>query len=352
MATEQDWASYANQAYLAANDTILARTNAGAGVEIAGQYLFARQASGGLYKALGKAAIADSSAMTALESVGGASPPRLLIADDAPTTSWTADTATELIVVRDGNCGVSMIAGAGGANALRFGDPDAEGAGAIFYLHSGDYMRFDVSAIERFRITSAALLPGATDNIVDIGSGTYRFQDGFFANGITTTSDERQKIWLDWSEDRRARDRRIARRIMDEFGWFQWIKSVGEKGPDDARWFFGTRAQRVWKIFADEGVCAPIIGEGRDQRPDPDWDGPPPALLCYDSWERDTEQRPVYSKTVLDESGEPALIRVDTVVVREAGSGFGYRKDQLDELLIWALHERLLALEAGAAEAA
>ena len=40
------------------------------------------------------------------------------------------------------------------------------------------------------------------------------------------------------------------------------------------------------------------------------------------------------------------------MVVREAGSGFGYRKDQLDELLIWALHERLLALEAGAAEAA
>lgn len=47
MATEQDWAAYADQPFLGTGDTLLARTPAGAGVEIPGHAFIARRVAGG-----------------------------------------------------------------------------------------------------------------------------------------------------------------------------------------------------------------------------------------------------------------------------------------------------------------
>lgn len=54
MATEQDWAAYADQAYLAETDTLLARTAPGAGVEVPGGAIIAKRAGGTQYQARGR----------------------------------------------------------------------------------------------------------------------------------------------------------------------------------------------------------------------------------------------------------------------------------------------------------
>jgi len=69
-------------------------------------------------------------------------------------------------------------------------------------------------------------------------------------------------------------------------------------------------------------------------------------MLCYDAWDAETEERPIFSPSILNDEGEPMQTGTETVVTREAGNRFGFRMDQLSMLLEWALHERLSALEA------
>lgn len=52
MATEQDWAAYADQAGIATTDSLLVRTIAGAGVEVSGGDIFARRVAGGPFAAI------------------------------------------------------------------------------------------------------------------------------------------------------------------------------------------------------------------------------------------------------------------------------------------------------------
>lgn len=53
MAVEQDWVAYADQGYLAETDTLLARTQAGAGVELPGIAVIAKRGAGTQYQARG-----------------------------------------------------------------------------------------------------------------------------------------------------------------------------------------------------------------------------------------------------------------------------------------------------------
>ena len=199
---------------------------------------------------------------------------------------------------------------------------------------------------EVFRATTGYLRPGS-DNTKTTGQSSYRWSTGYFGTAPVVTSDEREKLWIGIGEDRRSIWLRIARAIVAELGFYQWLDQVAVKGEDQARLHFGARAQRVWAIVAAEGLCAPLIGEGADQRPDPDWDGPPPpAMLCYDAWDAETEERPILSPSILNGEGEPMQAGTETVVKREAGNRFGFRTDQLSMLLAWATHEQLAALEA------
>lgn len=187
----------------------------------------------------------------------------------------------------------------------------------------------------------------SVDNGKTLGWTGGRWSTGYFGSNIIVTSDEREKVWLIVGEDRRAKDRRIAHAIFGELGWYQILEQVETKGEDGARWHFGTRAQRVWAIFAAEGLCAPLVGQGSSQRPDPQWKGPPPpALLCFDEWPEERSTEPVYSSKLVDEEGKPLQIGTKEVVTRKAGNRFGLRVDQLGLLLDWSLHERLSRLEA------
>lgn len=180
----------------------------------------------------------------------------------------------------------------------------------------------------------ANLLPNA-DNNFNLGWSSYRWKDTYLVNAPTVTSDERDKLWIGVREDSRAVWLRIARRIFEELGFYQWRDAVEAKGDNGARWHFGARAQRVWAIVADEGLAPPLI----DGLPDPAWAGPPaPAFLCFDRWDAEHEEEPVYSETLVGEDGKPLQIATRTVVARAAGNRFGFRVDQLGLLLDWSLH--------------
>lgn len=180
----------------------------------------------------------------------------------------------------------------------------------------------------------ANLLP-AYDNGFNIGWSSLRWKDTYLVNSPTVTSDEREKLWIGVREDSRSVWLRIARRIFEELGFYQWRDAVEAKGEDGARWHFGARAQRVWAIVADEGLAPPLI----DGLPDPAWTGPPPpAFLCFDRWEAEHEEEPVYSEALVGEDGKPLQIATRTVVARAAGHRFGFRVDQLGLLLDWSLH--------------
>jgi hypothetical protein len=182
-------------------------------------------------------------------------------------------------------------------------------------------------------------------------------------------------LWIGRAtEDRATKDRRIARAILDELGWYQFTDAVTEKGPDGARWHFGARAQRIWQIVADEGLAPPLVDVEGILLPDITWTGPvAPAWLCFDGWNDQFED--VYRDIVhVDEvqvgeegTGEfgpdgaeimrPVIEEVERIeraptgerqLVREAGHLFGFRVDEMNLLLSWALHDRLSALEAAA----
>ncbi|WP_286750434.1 hypothetical protein [Sphingopyxis sp. SCN 67-31] len=215
----------------------------------------------------------------------------------------------------------------------------------------------------------------SSDNAHPIGSASNRITTLFATNGTINTSDERFKIWIGRpGEDRAAKDRRIARAILDELGWYQFTDAVTEKGPDGARWHYGARAQRIWQIVADEGLAPPLVEVEGVLLPDISWAGPvAPAWLCFDGWNDQFED--VYREVMhVDEVqvGEEATGEFDTdgaeimrpvteeveriereptgerQLVRSAGHLFGFRVDEMNLLLSWALHDRLSALEAAA----
>lgn len=351
MATEQDWLLYSDQAYLLATDVLLVSNAAGTtGYNVPGSAIVAQRSAGGTFDAAGiiKSSLSGQAGFWTYNGGG--------------TCEWftgqrsgSSHGYTISKVVSGTYTDCLNIASDG---SLTFGNStDGWGrivtaAGSGVYLQSGTQNSGsatvrDVIVSNMYGGSGGAALRGATDNAWSSGTGSYRWTTVYAATGTINTSDERDKLWIGIREDSRAVYARVARAILDELGWYQFLDAVAKKGENGARWHFGARAQRVWAKFADEGLAAPLVGEGVDQQPDPAWGGPPPpALLCFDRWEEETAERPIYSDTLLGPDGEPALIRTETVITREAGNRFGFRLDQLGLLLDWSLNERISALEA------
>lgn len=169
--------------------------------------------------------------------------------------------------------------------------------------------------------------PGV-DNATPLGTASFRWSVIYAATGTINTSDARDKTWRSGLT---SAELLAAKRIAGELGFYQWNDAIAEKGPDEARYHFGVRAQAVWQIMAEEGLVDPI---GQDGKPGE----APYAFLCFDEW----AAQPARAE-VLDESGEviePALPAVP------AGTRFGLRIDQLALFLIAAQEQRLAALEA------
>lgn len=150
--------------------------------------------------------------------------------------------------------------------------------------------------------------PGA-DNSQTLGWTTHRWQAVYAVTGTIQTSDARDKIWRGGPSDD---ERRAARRIIGELGFFQWTDAVAAKGSAGARWHFGVRAQAVWDIMADEGL---VEARGADGAPGQT----PYGFLCFDRWDD-------------GEGGADG-----------GGDRFGVRPDQLALFLIAVLADAVLA---------
>lgn len=139
----------------------------------------------------------------------------------------------------------------------------------------GGSIRFHTDMAERMRITAAGTVHPGSDNGQALGTSGQRWSVVYAGTGMIQTSDARDK---QWRGGMCAAERRAARRILAELGFYQWTEAVAAKGADDARWHFGVRAQAVWGIMADEGLVAPI---GADGVPATARYG----FLCFDRWD-------------------------------------------------------------------
>jgi len=217
----------------------------------------------------------------------------------------------------------------------------------------GIFVYNDVNArLLRYVYQHNGVLRPAADNTQDLGTASFRMGVIYAGTGTINTSDEREKIWL---RPLNEAELRAARRIIGEIGIFQWIASVEEKGPNEARLHTGVRAQRVFSILTEEGL---------------DWRRY--AWCCFDEWDdmlenvmaevpvKKIRQQLMPSATLVDPvTGGPAMVLQDveyeelewqptgeTRIVNPAGNRYGIRPDQLTLWLVAAQEQRLAALEA------
>jgi|DEB0MinimDraft_6_1074348.scaffolds.fasta_scaffold53016_2 hypothetical protein len=91
-----------------------------------------------------------------------------------------------------------------------------------------------------------------SDNQVDLGSASYRFDDVYATNGTIQTSDRNEKQDI---EELSEAEKRVAVACKGLMRKFRWRDAVAEKG-DDARIHFGIIAQDLQDAFAAEGLDA------------------------------------------------------------------------------------------------
>jgi len=353
MATEQDWATYADQAHLKTTDTLLARTSAGAGVEVTGDHVLARRSDGGVYTANGDVEIGDygsGSTRTLLLKSGATT--RIQLFELANTFGFTFQNTAgsgfsvlrhsssvsgvqAMFFARDenrvdvggfsagGTQNFRVLSGSTSQIALRelddtygFTFRNISGLGLDILRHSASGT--GVSAL--FIARDTGIVRPGSDNAQSLGTASFRWSVVYAGTGTINTSDEREKAWRGGLT---KAELRAAKRIAGELGFYRWLDAVAEKG-DGARLHFGARAQQVWSIMADEGLVDPIV----DGLPG----DTPYAFLCFDQWD--------HAEALLDEDGNVVA------PPRDAGNRFGLRVDQLALFLIAAQEQRIAALEA------
>jgi len=91
-----------------------------------------------------------------------------------------------------------------------------------------------------------------TDDSLDIGSSSYRYDDIYATNGTIQTSDRNEKQDIEEMSDAEQRVAVAAKGLLRKF---RWKSSVAEKG-DEARTHFGIITQDLQAAFEAEGLDA------------------------------------------------------------------------------------------------
>lgn len=91
-----------------------------------------------------------------------------------------------------------------------------------------------------------------TDNSIDLGEPSFRFDDIYATNGTIQTSDRNEKQDIEELTDAEQRVAVAAKGLLRKF---RWKDKVAEKG-DEARTHFGIIAQDLQAAFAAEGLDA------------------------------------------------------------------------------------------------
>ena len=95
-----------------------------------------------------------------------------------------------------------------------------------------------------------------SDNEVDVGSSTFRFDDVHATNGTIQTSDQNEKQDI---ASATAKELNVAKKLSTLFKTFRWKDKVTEKG-DKARTHTGIIAQEIQSAFSAEGLDASNYG--------------------------------------------------------------------------------------------
>uniref|UniRef100_UPI00355866E1 tail fiber domain-containing protein n=1 Tax=Sphingopyxis sp. KK2 TaxID=1855727 RepID=UPI00355866E1 len=231
------------------------------------------QRSGGGFVCAGNLGIGDEApgqrlVVKASSAVDGSAPVAVEIADtQTGVAGWTANAAFAAINFRTSDGSVS---GAGVRAQIAATMPATHGGQTDLKFSVSNAALLDRSAVLD---TAGRFRPGA-DNLQTLGLSGFRWSTVYAATGTINTSDAREKLWHGAAS---AAERRAARRILGELGFFQWHDAIAAKGAEAARRHFGVRAQAVWDIMAGEGLVDPIGADGRPGRT-------PYGFLCFDHW--------------------------------------------------------------------
>jgi len=149
-----------------------------------------------------------------------------------------------------------------------------------------------------FCSNGGAILPmiggGLSDNTVDLGATSWRWNDAYITNGVTAGSDRTQK--QDILEITTA-EYNVAKACKGLLRSFRWIDAVEKKG-DDARIHFGIMAQDLQDAFTAEGLDAGHYG----------------MFMSNTWWETQTEVEAVEAvDEVVDEDGNVTTEAVEAV---------------------------------------
>lgn len=150
------------------------------------------------------------------------------------------------MVETDNSNVITRVRGVAGALNIEV-DPTALASGSVIYLIADGTTTWQTGAGEHF--TSVPIYP-LTDGAIDLGAGSFRFQDIWATNATIQTSDERIKQNV--SEFTPA-ELRAARKIAKLIRTYRMISAVQEKG-DKARIHTGLIAQRVAEALESEGL--------------------------------------------------------------------------------------------------
>ena len=94
------------------------------------------------------------------------------------------------------------------------------------------------------------------DDAIDLGNGSFRFDDIFATNTSITTSDQNEKQDI---ASITTKELNVAKKLSALFKTFRWKSKVTEKG-DKARTHTGIIAQEVQSAFSAEGLDASNYG--------------------------------------------------------------------------------------------
>jgi hypothetical protein len=171
-----------------------------------------------------------------------------------------------------------------------------------------------------------------SDNTVDLGAPSYRFDDVYATNGTIQTSDQNEKQQIASLTDA---EMTAAKAISKLFKTFKWNDSVAEKG-DAARTHSGVIAQEVEQAMTDAGLNA----------------GDYAFFISTTWWETQTEVPAVEADEENGVEAKEAYTRTDTYeTAEEAPEGAternrkGIRYPQLLSFIGAATEQRLASIE-------
>jgi hypothetical protein len=193
---------------------------------------------------------ADSGATAGLEF--DASIDKLYVTRSSGSTSSFNRLSTDGEIVgfaKDGTTIGSIGNTTGGANGLDINSQNGyvgintdESVGGIFF--------YGIS------YTGAPRIQPKNDNAVDLGNGSFRWDDVYATNGTIITSDRNEKQDI---EELSEAEQRVAVAAKGLLRKYRWKSAVAKKG-NDARIHFGIIAQDLKAAFESEGLDAGRYG--------------------------------------------------------------------------------------------